>query len=43
MLEIKLSYLILSYLKTKGFPQFMSLLKSQDGHILCKVNFGWTK
>ena len=29
--------------KQKGFPQIMSLLKSQDGHILCKVDFGWTK
>ena len=29
--------------KQKGFPQIMSLLNSQDGHILCKVAFGWTK
>ena len=29
--------------KQKGFPQIMSLLKSQNGHILCRVDFGWTK
>ena len=28
--------------KIKGFPQIMSLLKSQKGHILYRVNFGWT-
>ena len=32
--------------KTKGlsgaFPQIMSSLKSQDGHIICRVDFGWT-
>ena len=27
----------------KGFPQIRSLLNSQDGHILCKVDFGWIK
>ena len=25
--------------KQKGFPQIMSLLKSQNGHILCRVDF----
>ena len=29
--------------KLKGFPKIISLLKSQDGHILCRVDFGWTK
>ena len=29
--------------KQKGFPKIISLLKSQDGHILCRVDFGWTK
>ena len=29
--------------KQNGFPQIMSLLKSQDGHILCRVNLEWTK
>ena len=29
--------------KQKVFPQIMSLLKSQDGHILCRVNLEWTK
>ena len=29
--------------KQKGFPQIMSLLNSQDGHILCRVNLEWTK
>ena len=27
----------------KGLPQIMSLFKSQDGHILCRVNLEWTK
>ena len=29
--------------KQKGFTQIMSLRKSYDGHILCNVDFGWTK
>ena len=29
--------------KQKGFPQIISLLNSQDGHILCRVNLEWTK
>ena len=29
--------------KQKGFPKIISLLKSQDGHILCSVNLEWTK
>ena len=29
--------------KQKVFPQIMSLIKSQDGHILCRVNLEWTK
>ena len=33
----------LEWTKQKRFPQIMSLLKSQDGHILGKVDFGWTK
>ena len=26
--------------KQRDFPQIMSLLNSQDGHILCRVDFG---
>ena len=29
--------------KQKSFPQIMSWLKSQDGHILCRVNLEWAK
>ena len=29
--------------KQKDFPQIMSLLKRQDGHILFRVNLEWTK
>ena len=29
--------------KIKCLPQIMSLFKSQDGHILCRVNLEWTK
>ena len=29
--------------KQKSFPQIMSLLKSQNGHILCREDLGWTK
>ena len=29
--------------KQKSFPQIMSWLKSQDGHILCRVDLEWTK
>ena len=29
--------------KQKGFPKIISVLKSQDGHILCRVDCGWTQ
>ena len=29
--------------KIKGLSTNMSLFKSQDGHILCRVNLEWTK
>ena len=45
--QVKMAIFYAEYIlggQIKGyFPKIMFLFKSQDGHILCRINLEWTK